>query len=38
LEAYADFQVRCHPDAEDTPDWKKLLAALTAYANYKKGA
>lgn len=33
LKPYAEVQVRRHSDAEDTPYWGKLLAAL---AQYKK--
>lgn len=28
LAPYAEVQVRLYPDATDTPDWQRLLAAL----------
>jgi hypothetical protein len=28
LQLYAEVQVRNHPDATDTPNWKKVLAAI----------
>jgi hypothetical protein len=38
LKPYAEVQVRRHSDAEDTPYWKKLLAALATYrAKNRKG-
>ena len=28
LEAYANVQIKHHPDADDTPNWKKLVKAI----------
>ena len=31
LDTYAKVQIERHPDADDTPNWKKLVAALAKH-------